>query len=78
MSIVFSLQSGEQPIALLCFRSTMLKKHVFYIVPLGDDEKALVLFRFRSKMLLIECVLLCFRSHMCKQPYKMLLIIICC
>ena len=55
---------------LLCFRSNMLKNHVFYTVPLGNDETAWVVLRFRSKMLLFECVLLCFCSHMCKKPYK--------
>ena len=55
---------------LLCFRSNMLKHHVFYTVPLGNDETAWVVLRFRSKMLLFECVLLCFCSHMCKKPYK--------
>ena len=55
---------------LLCFRSNMLKNHLFYAVPLGNDETAWVVLRFRSKMLLFECVLLCFRSHMCKQHYK--------
>ena len=25
---------------------------------------------FRSQMLIFECVLLCFRSHMCEKPYK--------
>ena len=34
---------------LLCFRSNMLKNHVFYTVPLGNDAKALVLLCFRSK-----------------------------
>ena len=57
-------------LCLLCFRSNMLKHHVFYTVPLGNDETAWVVLRFRSKMLLFECVLLCFRSHMCKKPYK--------
>ena len=55
---------------LFCFRSNMLKHHVFYTVPLGNDETAWVVLRFRSKMLLFECVLLCFCSHMCKKPYK--------
>ena len=55
---------------LLCFRSNMLKNHVFYTVPLGNDETAWVVLRFRSKMLLFECVLLCFCSHMCKKHYK--------
>ena len=55
---------------LLCFRSNMLKHHVFYTVPLGNDETAWVVLRFRSKMLLFECVLLCFCSHMCKKHYK--------
>ena len=57
-------------LCLLCFRSNMLKHHVFYTVPLGNDETAWVVLRFRSKMLLFECVLLCFCSHMCKKPYK--------
>ena len=63
---------------LLCFRSNMLKNHVFYTVPLGNDETAWVVLRFRSKMLLFECVLLCFCSHMCKKPYKTRLGIIFC
>ena len=61
---------------LLCFRSNMLKNHVFYTVPLGNDETAWVVLRFRSKMLLFECVLLCFCSHMCKKHYKTLLRIV--
>ena len=63
---------------LLCFRSNMLKNHVFYTVPLRNDETAWVVLRFRSKMLLFECVLLCFCSHMCKKPYKTRLGIIFC
>ena len=63
---------------LLCFRSNMLKNHVFYTVPLGNDETAWVVLRFRSKMLLFDCVLLYFRSHMCKKPYKTRLGIIFC
>ena len=39
-------------------------------------EKAMVLLSFRSKMLLVECDLLCFRSHMYKKPYKTLLRIV--
>ena len=71
--------------SILWSDSKRLKTHWFYCVfahkgwktigfivfSLKKVEKPLVLLYFRFKVLLFECVLLCFRSHMCKKPYKM-------
>ena len=35
-----------------------------------NGEKTVVFLRVRLQMLLFECVLLCFSSHMCKKHYK--------
>ena len=57
-------------VSVYCVSAPTLETHLFYTVPLGNNAKAVVLLRFRSKMLLFECVLLCFCSHMCKKHYK--------
>ena len=42
----------------------------FIVFSVQNVARSLVLLRFRLQMLLFECVLLCFCSHMCKKHYK--------
>ena len=42
----------------------------FIMFSVHNVARSLVLLRFRLQMLLFECVLLCFCSHMCRKHYK--------
>ena len=42
----------------------------FIVFSVQNVARSLVLLRFRLQMLLFECVLQCFCSHMCKKQYK--------
>ena len=42
----------------------------FIVFSVQNVARSLVLLRFRLQKLIVECVLLCFCSHMCKNQYK--------
>ena len=42
----------------------------FIVFSVQNVARSLVLLRFRLQKLIVECVLLCFCSHMCKKHYK--------